>query len=169
MSPESQQPNSENTNAEIAFVQQALAAADRSERFSRIIVGVLGILAVVSFIWMHLHMFPLETLGGLLHSLLRVDLFFLVVIFALTMYIRHAINENTRIILRALATTSPLPTPPIRASRSGSVTPLPARRTASNRFESTTYSARPAGDAVARQPAGACSGWPTARRCWFTR
>jgi len=50
-------------------------------------------------------MFPLETLGGLLHSLLRVDLFFLVVIFALTMYIRHAINENTRIILRALANT----------------------------------------------------------------
>jgi uncharacterized membrane protein len=104
MSPESQQPNSE-TNAEIAFVQQALAAADRSERFSRIIVGVLGILAVVAFIWMHLYMFPLETLGGLLHSLLRVDLFFLVVIFALTMYIRRAINENTRIILRALANT----------------------------------------------------------------
>jgi hypothetical protein len=54
---------------------------------------------------MHLHMFPPETLGGLLHSLLRVDLFFLVVIFALTMYLRHAINENTRIILRALANT----------------------------------------------------------------
>jgi uncharacterized membrane protein len=103
MSPESQQPNFENTNAEIAFVQQALAAADRSERFSRIIVGVLGILAVAAFIWMHLHMFPLETLSGLLHSLLRVDLFFLVVIFALTMYIRRAINENTRVILRALA------------------------------------------------------------------
>ncbi len=50
MSPESQQPNSENTNAEIAFVQQALAAADRAERFSRIIVVVLGILAVVAFI-----------------------------------------------------------------------------------------------------------------------
>ena len=66
MSPESQQPDFENTNAEIAFVQQALTAADRSERFSRIIVVVLGILAVVAFIWMHLHMFPLETLGGLL-------------------------------------------------------------------------------------------------------
>jgi uncharacterized membrane protein len=105
MSPEFQQPNSENTNAEITFVQQALAAADRSERLSRIIVVVLGILAVVAFIWMHLHMFPLETLSGLLHSLLRVDLFFLVVIFALTMYLRHAINENTRIILRALANT----------------------------------------------------------------
>ena len=39
MSPENQQPNSGNTNAEIAFVQQALAAADRSERSSRIIVG----------------------------------------------------------------------------------------------------------------------------------
>jgi hypothetical protein len=105
MSPEFQQPNSENTNAEITFVQQALAAADRSERLSRIIVVVLGILAVVAFIWMHLHMFPLETLSGLLHSLLRVDLVFLVVIFALTMYLRHAINENTRIILRALANT----------------------------------------------------------------
>ena len=110
MSPESQQPNSENTNvestnAEIAFVQQALAAADRSERSSRIIVGVLAILAVVAFIWMHMHMFPPDDLGGLLHSILRVDLFFLVVMFALTMYLRQAINENTRIILRALANT----------------------------------------------------------------
>lgn len=103
MSPESQSPNSEHTNAEIAFVQQALAAADRSERTSRIIVAVLGILAVVAFVWMHLHMFPPENLGGLLHSLLRVDLFFLVVMFALTMYIRQAISQNTRMILRALA------------------------------------------------------------------
>ena len=102
MSPES---NSENTNAEIAFVQQALAAADRSARFTRIIVVVLGILAVVVFIWMHHHMFPPESLGGLLHSLLRVDLFFLVVIFALTMYVRQAINQSTRTILRALANT----------------------------------------------------------------
>ena len=105
MSPEFQPPNSENTNAEITFVQQALAAADKSERRSRIIVAVLGILAVVAFIWMHVHMFQLETLGGLLHSLLRVDLFFLVVMFALTMYVRRAINENTRIVLRALANT----------------------------------------------------------------
>lgn len=105
MNSEFQQPNSQNTNAEIAFVQQALAAADRSERLSRIIVVVLGFLAVVAFIWMHLHMFPPETLHGLLHSLLRVDLFFLVVIFALTMYIRHAITQNTRVILRALANT----------------------------------------------------------------
>src|SRR6185437_4810517 len=105
MSPESRQPNSENTNAEIAFVQQALAAADRSERFSRIIVAVLGILAVVVFIWMHIHMFPPESLGGLLHSLLRVDLFFLVLIFALTMYIRQVIHQSTRTILRALANT----------------------------------------------------------------
>jgi hypothetical protein len=103
MSPE--HPNSENTKAEITFVQQALAAADRSERLSRIIVAVLGVLAVAAFIWMHLHMFPPESLGGLLHSLLRVDLFFLVVIFALAMYLRRAINENTRIILRALANT----------------------------------------------------------------
>jgi DMSO/TMAO reductase YedYZ heme-binding membrane subunit len=102
MSPES---NSENTNAEIAFVQQALAAADRSARFTRIIVVVLGILAVVAFIWMHHHMFPPESLGGLLHSLLRVDLFFLVVIFALTMYVRQMIHQSTRTILRALANT----------------------------------------------------------------
>jgi hypothetical protein len=47
MSPEHQQPNSENANAELAFVQQALAAADRSERSSRIIVGVLAILWIV--------------------------------------------------------------------------------------------------------------------------
>ena len=67
MSPEHQQPNSENANAELAFVQQALAAADRSERSSRIIVGVLAILAIVAFIWMHLHMFPPQTLDGLLH------------------------------------------------------------------------------------------------------
>jgi hypothetical protein len=105
MNPEPQQPNAEKTNAEIAFVQQALAAADRSEHSSRIIVGVLTILAVVAFVWMHLHLFPPETLGGLLHSLLRVDLFFLVLIFAITMYLRQMMNKNTRIILRALANT----------------------------------------------------------------
>jgi uncharacterized membrane protein len=97
------EPNSGNVNAELAFVQQALAAADRSERTSRIIVGVLAILAVVAFIWMHLHLFPPETLGGLLHSLLRVDLFFLVLLFAVTMYLRKAMNQNTRTIFRALA------------------------------------------------------------------
>lgn len=105
MSPEAQQPNPEKANAEIAFVQQALSAADRSERVSRIIVVVLGILAVIAFVWMHLHMFPPGTLGGLLHSLLRVDLFFLVLMFALTMYLRQAINRSTRIILRAVANT----------------------------------------------------------------
>ncbi len=105
MSPEHQQPNSENTNAEIAFVQQALADADRSERSSRVIVGVLAILAIVVFVWMHLHMFPPETLGGLLHSILRVDLFFVVLMFALTMYLRQVMNKNTRTILRALANT----------------------------------------------------------------
>jgi hypothetical protein len=104
MSPEHQQPDPENTNAEIAFVQQALAAADRSERSSRMIVGVL---AIVAFIWMHLHMFPPETLGGLLHSLLRVDLFFLVLLFAITIYLRQVMNKNTRTILRALANTRP--------------------------------------------------------------
>jgi DMSO/TMAO reductase YedYZ heme-binding membrane subunit len=105
MSPEPHQPNSENTNAELAFVQQALAAADRSERASRIIIAVLALLAVVVFIWMHHHTFPPETLGGLLHALLRVDLFFLVVLFAITMYIRQVMNRNTRTILRALANT----------------------------------------------------------------
>ncbi|HMH12629.1 MAG TPA: hypothetical protein VK578_05935 [Edaphobacter sp.] len=108
MSPEHQQPNSENTNAELAFVQQALAAADRSERSSRIIVGVLAVLAVVAvvaFIWMHYHMFPPETLDGLLHSFLRVDLFFLVLLFAITMYLRQIMNKNARTILRALANT----------------------------------------------------------------
>jgi hypothetical protein len=104
MSPDPQQP-SENSNAELAFVQQALAEADRSERTSRVIVGVLAILAVVVFIWMHMHMFPPESLGGLLHSILRVDLFFLVLLFAITMYLRQAMNKNTRTILRALANT----------------------------------------------------------------
>jgi hypothetical protein len=102
MSPEHQQP--ENPNAEAAFVQQALAAADRSERNSRIIVGVLAVLAVVVFIWMHHNMIP-ESLAGLLHSVLRVDLFFLVLMFALTMYLRGVMNNNTRTILRALANT----------------------------------------------------------------
>jgi len=102
MSPES---NSENTNAEIAFVQQALAAADRSQRFSRIIVVVLGLIAVYTFFWMHIHMFEINSFHGLLHSLLRVDLFFLVLIFALTMYIRQVIYQSTRTILRAIANT----------------------------------------------------------------
>lgn len=105
MSPENLQPDSENTNAEIAFVQRALADADRSERTSRIIVGALAVLAIVAFVWMHMHMFPQETLGGLLHSILRVDLFFLVLMFALTMYLRQVSNKNTRTILRALANT----------------------------------------------------------------
>jgi len=93
------------SNAQLAFVQQALAAANGSERSSRIIVGVLAILAVVVFIWMHLRMFPPETLGGLLHSILRVDLFFLVLLFAISMYLRQVMNRNTRTILRALANT----------------------------------------------------------------
>lgn len=105
MSPEQQQPNAENTHAEIAFVQQALADADRSERTSRIIVGTLAILAIVTFVWMHLHLFPPETLGGLLHSLLRVDLFFLIFISAIAMYLRQVMNKNTRTILRAIAHT----------------------------------------------------------------
>ena len=105
MSPDQQHPNSENATAESAFVQQALADADRSERTSRIIVALLALLAVVVFIWMHLHMFMPENLGSLLHSILRVDLFFLVVLFAITMYLRQVMNKNTRTILRALANT----------------------------------------------------------------
>ena len=103
MSPESSNP--ENPNGERAFVQQALADADRSERTSQIVVGVLAILAVVVFFWMHVHMFPPETLWDVLHSILRVDLFFLVLMFALTMYLRREMNKNTRTILRALANT----------------------------------------------------------------
>jgi uncharacterized membrane protein len=105
MSPESQQPNSENTSAERAFVQRALADADKSERTSRIIIGLLAVLAIVAFVWMHMHLFPPENLGRLLYSLLRVGLFFLVVLFAITMYLRQVMNKNTRTILRALANT----------------------------------------------------------------
>jgi uncharacterized membrane protein len=105
MSPEQQQPNQENTNAEIAFVQQALADADRSKRFSSIIVGILAVLAITVFVWMHMRMFPVETLGGLLNTILRVDLFFMVLMFALAMYLRQVMNKNTRTILRALANT----------------------------------------------------------------
>ena len=103
MTPESSNP--EGPNGERAFVQQALADADRSERTSQIVVGVLAILAVAIFIWMHVHMFEPETLGAMLHSILRVDLFFLIVMFALTMYLRREMNKNTRTILRALANT----------------------------------------------------------------
>lgn len=101
MSPE--QP--ENPNAELSFVHQALAAADRSERTSRILVALLALLAVIAFLWMHREMFPPENLGQLLHSVLRVDLFFLVLMFALTVYLRQVMNKNTRTILRALANT----------------------------------------------------------------
>jgi hypothetical protein len=50
-------------------------------------------------------MFPPETFSGLLHSILRVDLFFLVLLFAITMYLRQVMNKSTRTILRALANT----------------------------------------------------------------
>jgi hypothetical protein len=105
MSPENQPPNSENAGAELAFVQRALADADKSERNSRIVVGVLAVLAIAAFAWMHMHLFPPDSLGGLLHSLLRVDLFFLIVLFAIAMYLRQVMNRNTRTILRALANT----------------------------------------------------------------
>jgi uncharacterized membrane protein YbhN (UPF0104 family) len=105
MSPETPQPNSQDPGAEVAFVQQALAAADRSERTSRIVVGVLALLALVVFVWMHLNLFRPDNLGELLHSLLRIDLVFLVLMFALTMYLRRVMNNNTRTILRALANT----------------------------------------------------------------
>ncbi len=96
--------NFEKPDGERAFVQQALADADRSERTSQIVVGVLALVAVVVFVWMHLHMFP-ESLAGLMHSILRVDLFFGVLMFALTFYLRQQMNKNTRVILRALANT----------------------------------------------------------------
>jgi uncharacterized membrane protein len=105
MSPDPHQPNSDNTNAELAFVQQALAAADRSERISRIIVGLLAILTVVVFFWMHLHFFPIDNFGELFHAILHLALFFLVLLFAITMYLRQVINSNTRTILRAIANT----------------------------------------------------------------
>ena len=79
--------------------------AERSQRVSRIIVVVLAILAIVAFVWMHQHMFPPETLSRLFHSMMRVDLFFLILMFALTMYLRQVMNKNTRTILRALANT----------------------------------------------------------------
>ena len=105
MSPENQQPNRENANAELAFVQQALAAADRSERISRVIVAALAILAVVVFIWMHHHFFPIDNLGELFHAIIHLALFFLVLLFAITMYLRQVIINNTRTILRAIANT----------------------------------------------------------------
>jgi hypothetical protein len=105
MSTEQQKPNAESANAELAFVQQALAAADRSERISRVIVGVLAILTVVVFFWMHHHFFPLDNPGELFHAILHLALFFLVLIFAITMYLRQVVTSNTRTILRAIANT----------------------------------------------------------------
>ena len=77
MSPEFQPPNSKIRTPKSPSSSRPLQPQTESERLSRIIVVVLGILAVVAFIWMHLHLFELETLGALLHSLLRVDVFFL--------------------------------------------------------------------------------------------
>jgi len=105
MSPDPHQPNSDNTHAELAFVQQALAAADRSERISRVIVAVLAILTVAAFFWMHHHFFPVDNFGELLNALLHLAAFFLVLQFAITMYLRQVINSNTRTILRAIANT----------------------------------------------------------------
>jgi hypothetical protein len=105
MSPEHQQPNSESANTELAFVQLALAAADRSERISRVVVGALAILTVVVFFWMHHFFFPVDNFGELLHALLHLALFFLVLLFAITMYLRQVINSSTRTILRAIANT----------------------------------------------------------------
>jgi uncharacterized membrane protein len=107
MIPEHQQPNSENANAELAFVQQALAAADRSERISRVILGALVVLTVAVFFWMHYHFFPLDNLGELLRAILHLALFFLVLLFAITMYLRQVVISNTRTVLRAIANTRP--------------------------------------------------------------
>ena len=82
-------------------VAGASAALPWSELLEQTTSGVSRI--VPGRIDVHHHMFPPESLGGLLHSLLRVDLFGLVLIFAVTMYVRQAINRSTRTILRALA------------------------------------------------------------------
>jgi hypothetical protein len=66
---------------------------------------VLAILDVATFIWMHVNLFQPENLGQRLPFLLRVDRFFMVLLFAITMYLRQAMNQNTRTILRALANT----------------------------------------------------------------
>ena len=105
MTPDNQHPNSDNANAELAFVHQALAAADRSERISRVIVGVLALLTVAAFIWMHHHFFPVNNFDELLNALLHLAAFFLVLLFAITMYLRQVMNSNTRTILRAIANT----------------------------------------------------------------
>ena len=46
--------------------------------------------AIAAMNMMHLNLFQPQTLGGLLHSLLRVDLFFLALLFAITMSLRRA-------------------------------------------------------------------------------
>ena len=102
MNPEVPSPN---PSAELAFVQQALQAADRSERYFTVSVWTLCCLTLVAFVWMHVHFHAPESLGDLLHMLLRVGAFFVLLLLAIMGYLRRAMNRNTRTILRALANT----------------------------------------------------------------
>jgi hypothetical protein len=107
MSPEHPYPNSEHTNAQLFFLQRALASADRAKRTSRIVVYLLAILVVIAFIWINLHISRPEIPAGPPHSLLGEDLFFPVSIFAITIYLRHVMNRDFRTILRVVANTRP--------------------------------------------------------------
>ena len=100
MTPENPNAHSENT-----FVQQALAAADKSERTFTITVWTLCALTLVTFFWMHLHLHAPQSLGDLLHMLLRIGAFFILLSLAMMEYLRQAMNRNTRTLLRALANT----------------------------------------------------------------
>lgn len=100
--PDSGQPD---TRAELAFVQQALHAADQAERKFRISVAILCVLTLVAFVWMHLHLHAPQSLGDLLHMLLRISVVLILLLLAVMEYLRQAMNQNTRVILRALANT----------------------------------------------------------------
>ncbi len=105
MSSESQQPD---PTAEIAFVQQALQAADKTERKFTISVWTLCALTLVATIWMHLHLRAPQSLGEFLHDILRLSVVFIILLLAVMEYLRQAMNRNTRTILRALANTRQL-------------------------------------------------------------
>ncbi len=109
MNSDSQNPTpTGNPQAENAFVQQALHAADRSERKFTISVWTLCLLTVVATVWMHLNLRAPQSLGELLHTMLRLCVVFIVLLLAVMEYLRQAMNRNTRTILRALANTRSL-------------------------------------------------------------
>ena len=106
MSPENQQPNSENASAELAFVQRALA--DRRQvraHLSRHRWRRSPFWRSSSLSGCTIASFPADNLGELLHAIIHLALFFLVLLFAITMYLRQVIINNTRTILRAIANT----------------------------------------------------------------